>query len=217
MNKRIIIRVIVVTNLLFGTLFLLGCSNKPYLTGDNSYSIHTIKATGEVETLPIVIPWNFNTAIMRNLLMESSFVLSDLRTSDPDELLKTSEDTIFLESIFPESRSMTLGIDQHDVTMDINSIQIEVKGPHVGRIILNQNLIFQGINNPNLQPTFENFAKILAANKREVRDQKPEVRDQRSETGGRFEFRGPNLKVRGSKSEVRGPKLNVEDNTLNLE
>ncbi|MFZ3101050.1 MAG: hypothetical protein WA131_03410 [Desulfitobacteriaceae bacterium] len=161
MNKRIIIWVIVLFNLLFSTLFLSGCSNKPYLTGDNSYIIHTIKATGEIQKLPVVMPWNFNSAIMRNLLIESSFVLSDLHTPDSEELLKPSQDTILLESIFSKNRTMTLVIDQRAVTMDINSIQIEVEGSHIGRVILNQTLIFQGINNPNLQPAFQNFVKTL--------------------------------------------------------
>ncbi|MHB8124824.1 MAG: hypothetical protein ACYDEJ_04125 [Desulfitobacteriaceae bacterium] len=161
MNKRIIIRGIVLINLLFSTFFLSGCSKKPFLTGDNSYIINTIKTTGEIQKLPIIIPWNFNMAVMRNLLKESSFVLSDLRTPDPDELLEPSEDTILLESIFPESQTMTLMIDQHNVTMDINSIQIEVEGSQIGRVILNHTLIFQGINNPNLQPAFCSFIKNL--------------------------------------------------------
>lgn len=205
LNKRIIIWGIVLMNVLFSTSFLSGCSNKPYLTGDNSYIIHTIKATGEIQKLPIVIPWNFNSAIMRNLLIESSFVLSDLRTPDPDELLKPSEDTILLESIFPESQTMTLVIDQHAVTMEINSIQIEVEGSHIGRIILNQTLIFQGINNPNLQPAFEDFAKILEANKESLSVPSPQVRVQKSEAG------------QISKSEVRSKMLNIIHHASNLE
>lgn len=156
---------IVLMNLLFSTFFLSGCSNKPYLTGDNNYVIHTIKATGEIQKLPIVIPWNFNMAILHNLLIESSFVISDLQTLDSDELLKPFEDTIFLESIFPKNQTMTLMINQHPVTMDINSIQIEVEGSHIGRVILNQSLILQGITNPNLQPAFQNFVEILETNK----------------------------------------------------
>ncbi len=164
LNKRIIIWGIVLINLLFSTLFLSGCSNKPYLTGDNSYIIHTIKSTGEIQDLNVVLPWNFNMAIMRNLLIESSFVLSDLRTLDPNQPEKPSEDTVLLESIFPESQTLTLLINQHAVNMDIYSIQIEVEGSHIGRIILNQTFIFQGINNPDLQPAFRNFVKILKDN-----------------------------------------------------
>ncbi len=212
LNKRIIIWGIVLSNLLFSIMFLSGCSTKPYLTGDNSYIIHTIKTTGEIEKLPIVIPWNFNIAIMRNLLMESSFVLSDLRTPEADELIEPSQDTILLESIFPESRAMTLVIDQQVVVMNINSIQIEVGGSHIGRIILNQTLIFKGINNPNLQPAFEDFVKILEANTEILSMLSPKVRDLKPKAGPVAKF-----EVRGSRFEFRGSKSNDEKHAANLE
>ena len=167
LNKRIFIWGILLINLVFSTFFLSGCSNKPYLTGNNSYIIHTIKATGEVQNLSIVLPWNFNMAIMHNLLLESSFVLSDLRTLDADSIepVKPTEDTILLESIFPESQKVTLVIDQNPVVLDINSVQIEVEGANIGRVILNQTFRFQGINDPNLQPAFRDFMKTLETNK----------------------------------------------------
>jgi hypothetical protein len=159
-NIKIVWKILFIS-LLFCIFFLTGCSNGPYLTGDNDYSINTVKITGDIQKQPLKIPWNFNMAVMRNLLMESSFVLSDLHTPDSDDLPKTSGDAVFLESIFPESQTMTLIIDQHPVILDINSIQIEVKGLNIGKIILNQTLIFQGIDNPNLEAAFNDFIKEL--------------------------------------------------------
>ena len=161
MNRRIIFRGFIFFNLLLYIALLSGCSNKPYLTGENSYRINKIKVSGQIQNLPINLPWNFNTAVMRNLLMESSFVLSDLHTLNSAEIRKPSVETIFLESIFPESQTMTLVIDDQALELKINSIQIEVKGPHVGRIILNQTLVYQGINNPDLEPAYDNFNKEL--------------------------------------------------------
>lgn len=161
MNNRKIIRLILLINLLFCIFILSGCSNRPFLTGDNDYSINTVKITGEVKKQPLQIPWNFNMAVMRNLLMESSFVLSDLHTPDSDDLLKPSGDTVYLESIFPESQTMTLIIDQQPVVFAVNSIQIEVRGSNIGKIILNQTLVFLGIDNPDLEPAFTDFIKEL--------------------------------------------------------
>lgn len=161
MNNRKIIRLILLINLLFCIFILSGCSNRPFLTGDNDYSINTVKITGEIKKQPLQIPWNFNMAVMRNLLIESSFVLSDLHTPDSDDLLKPSGDTVYLESIFPESQTMTLIIDQQPVVFDVNSIQIEVRGTNIGKIILNQTLVFLGIDNPDLEPAFTDFIKEL--------------------------------------------------------
>jgi len=171
LNNKIIWKIFFL-NLLFCVLVISGCSNKPYLTGDNDYCINTVKTTGEIQKQPLKIPWNFNMAVMRNLLDESSFVLSDLHTPDPDDPPKPSNDlpepsgeTIFLESIFPESQTMTLTIDHDPVVLDINSIQIEVKGANIGKIILNQTLIFQGIDNPDLEQAFNDFVKELKKTK----------------------------------------------------
>jgi hypothetical protein len=161
LNNRKIIRLILLINLLFCLSVLPGCSNRPFLTGENDYSINTVKITGEIKKQPLQIPWNLNIAVMRNLLMESSFVLSDLHTPDSEDLQKPSSDTVYLESIFPESQTMTFIIDQQPVVLDVNSIQIEVRGSNIGKIILNQTLIFQGINNPDLEPAYTDFIKEL--------------------------------------------------------
>jgi hypothetical protein len=165
LNRRIIFRNFILFSLLACLLLLSGCSNKPYLTGDNSYRIKTIKISGEIQSLSINLPWNFNMAIMSNLLMESSFVLSDLHPLNSAEIHRPSVETVFLESIFPRKQTMTLFIDNQTLEMDIDSIQIEVKGPNVGRIILNQTLVYQGIDNPGLEPAFDNFIQELKEKK----------------------------------------------------
>jgi hypothetical protein len=164
LNKEKIIRIVLFAYLLFWIFIISGCSNRPYLTGDNKYSINTVKITGEIQKQPLEIPWNFNMAVMRNLLMESSFVLSDLHTPptpDSDDFFKPSGETVYLESIFPESQKLALIIDKQSEDLDINSIQIEVSGSNIGKVILNQTLIFQGINNPDLEPAFTDFIKEL--------------------------------------------------------
>ncbi len=177
MNNKIIWKIFFL-NLLFCVLIISGCSNKPYLTEDNDYCINTVETTGEIKKQPLEIPWNFNMAVMRKLLDESSFVLSDLHTPAPDDLPKPSGETIetiYLESIFPESQSMTLTIDHEPVKLDISSIQIEVKGANVGKIILNQTLIFQGIDNPDLEQAYTDFAKELEkTNKNPAEDKQSE-------------------------------------------
>ncbi len=76
---------------------------------------------------------------------------------------------------FPESQSMTLTIDHEPVKLDISSIQIEVKGANVGKIILNQTLIFQGIDNPDLEQAYTDFAKELEkTNKNPAEDKQSE-------------------------------------------
>lgn len=160
MNKHIASWILLANTLLF-TLFLSGCSNNPYLTIDNSYNIKTTTVTGETQTVPIMLPWNFNFDVMQNLLLECSFVLSDLKTPDPNEPVLSSEDTIMLESIFPTSQQITFTIDKQQKTMNITSIQIEVSDPHIGRVILNKTTVLQGINDPNLQPAYQNFINLL--------------------------------------------------------
>ncbi|HWQ40589.1 MAG TPA: hypothetical protein VN456_00965 [Desulfosporosinus sp.] len=56
---------------------------------------------------------------------------------------------------------MTFVVDHHDLTLDVQSLQIEVKGANIGRVTLNQTLILQGIDNPNLQPAFEALNDML--------------------------------------------------------
>jgi len=61
-------------------LFLSGCSEKPLLTQDASYVILSVSPSGMTQSELIKLPWNTNMAVMQKLLLESSFVLSDLHT-----------------------------------------------------------------------------------------------------------------------------------------
>lgn len=159
------------------SLFLNGCSPKPFLTQDGSYVIVSVSPTGETQSKLIELPWNSNMAIMQKLLLESSFVLSDLHT--PSALESTPEvpleippqtslvhpapplHTTILQANFPEPKRMEFVIDQRALTLDIQSLQIEVVGANVGQVTLNQTIILQGINNPNLQPALEELINML--------------------------------------------------------
>ena len=105
-------------------------------------------------------------AVMQKLLLESSFVLSDLHT--PSELESSNKDplgTTSLQANYPEPKRMTFVVDDHVLTLDVQSLQIEVEGANVGQVIINQTIILQGINNPNLQPAFEALTDMLHNNK----------------------------------------------------
>jgi hypothetical protein len=71
-------------------LFLLSGCSKPVLTQENSYSIITISPDGEIQKQPIQLTWNSNAAVMKELLLEASFVLSDLHTQISDEAPNTN-------------------------------------------------------------------------------------------------------------------------------
>lgn len=103
-------------------------------------------------------------AIMQKLLLESSFVLSDLHTPSTLDTPPDYPKTTMLQANYPEPKRMTFSVDDHTLTLDVRSLQIEVGGANVGRVILNQTLILQGINNPNLQPAFEALTNMLHKN-----------------------------------------------------
>lgn len=147
---------------LFSSLFLSGCSERPFLKQDGSYAILSVLPSGTTQSELIELPWNSNLAIMQKLLLESSFVLSDLHTPNP--LKSSNKDTLgttSLQANFPEPKRMTFVVDDHILTLDVQSLQIEVKGASVGQVIINQTIILQGINNPNLQPAFEALTNML--------------------------------------------------------
>lgn len=107
-------------------------------------------------------------AILQELLMESSFVISDLHT--PSNLqtpsnLKSSINvplkTTILRTKFVKPKRMSFLVDQKVLTLDVQSLQIEVEGAKVGQVTLNQTIILQGINNPNLLPAFEALKEML--------------------------------------------------------
>jgi len=81
-------------------IFVGGCAERPFLTKDNSYSILKVSPEGETQKYPIQLSWNSNVAVMQKLLLEASFVLSDLHTqlntdivSQKDELNKVTQPT----------------------------------------------------------------------------------------------------------------------------
>ena len=160
---------------LLSSLFLSGCAQKPFLTQDSSYVILTISPAGRTQSELIKLPWNTNMAIMQKFLLESSFVLSDLHTPlDPDPSLsgpfKTGVhkpvllQTTLLKSSFSEPKRMSFLVDNKVVSLDVQSVQIEVEGANVGQVTLNQTIKLQGINNPNLQPSFEALRAMLDDN-----------------------------------------------------
>jgi hypothetical protein len=147
----------------FSSFCLSGCSDKPFLTQDASYVIQTIYPSGMTQSQLIELPWNTNKAIMQQFLLESSFVLSELHSTSSDSA--ATQDTPFkttiLKANYPEPKQMSFLVDKQVLTIDIRSLEIEVEGANVGQVTLNQTLTLHGINNPNLQPAFEDLKKML--------------------------------------------------------
>jgi len=153
---------------LLSCLFLSGCAQKPILTQDGSYVILSITPSGKAQSELIKLPWNTNMAIMQKLLLESSFVLSDLHTPSnlpASSALSSSIDiplkTTILQTSFLKPKRMSFLVDQKLRSFDVQSLQIEVEGAKVGQVTLNQTIILQGINNPNLLPAFEALTHML--------------------------------------------------------
>ena len=148
--------------ILFTSLFLSGCSPKPFLTQECTYVILSISPSGMTQSEIIKLPWNTNTAVLQKFLLESSFVLSDLHT--PSSFETSKEEPLkakMIQANFPQPKRMKFVVDQNVITLDIQSIQIEVEGAHVGQVILNQTMVLQGIDNPNLQPAFKALTDVL--------------------------------------------------------
>ena len=159
-TKRKTLRWVALTLLLL--LFIPGCSNKSGLKQEDSYSIIVISPKGQSQIFPVKLSWNSNRVVMQKLLMEATFVLSDLHTlENPDESSALSQATVWLRVSFPQSRTFNLTIDNKPRDLDLNSIEIEVEGPHQGRVILNDTLILQGIPDPSLKPAFDEFLNML--------------------------------------------------------
>jgi len=114
----------------------------------------------------IELPWNTNTAVLQKFLLESSFVLSDLQT--PSSVQSSSkalpQKVTRIQANFPKPKRMKFIVDKRPLTLDIQSIQIEVEGANVGQVILNQTIVLQGIDNPNLQPAFHALYEVLHNN-----------------------------------------------------
>lgn len=159
-TKYKVLRWIALTLLLL--LLIPGCSTKTGLKQDDSYSIIVISPKGQSQTFPVKLNWNSNRVVMQKLLIEATFVLSDLHTSqNPADTSALSQSTVMLRASFPQSRIFSLTIDDQLRDLDLTSIEIEVEGPYQGRVILNDTLVLQGIPDPSLKPAFDEFLNML--------------------------------------------------------
>lgn len=150
----------------FSSLFLGGCSDKPFLTQDASYVILSIYPSGITQFELIELPWNTNKAVMQQLLLECSFVLSELHTPTGSTVPQDIPcKTTILQAHYAEPKQMSFLVDKQVLTIDVQSLQIEVEGANVGQVTLNETLTLHGINNPNLQPAFESLKEMLDDNK----------------------------------------------------
>lgn len=147
--------------ILFTILFLNGCSPKPFLSQDGTYVILTVSPSGMTQSELVELPWNTNTAVLQKFLLECSFVLSDLHTPPTLETNAQPVEATRIQASFPQPKRMKFVVDQHTLTVDVQSIQIEIEGAHVGQVTLNQTLVLQGLDNPNLKPAFLELMDVL--------------------------------------------------------
>lgn len=148
--------------MLLSSLFLTGCSPKPFLTQDGSYVILSTSPSGMTQSELISLPWNTNMAIMQKFLLECSFVLSNLHSpSDQEGSVNSQSKSTSILATFPQPKRMKFIVDERVITLDVQSLQIEVEGPKVGQVTINQTTVLQGINNPNLQPAFKDLTDML--------------------------------------------------------
>lgn len=143
-------------------LLIPGCTSKPGLTQDDNYSIVVISPKGQTQNIPVRLKWNSNMVVMQKLLMEATFVLSDLQTTEnPQDESALANSTVMLKAQFPQSRVFDLNIDKYVQELKLDSIAIEVEGPNQGRVILNETITLQGIPDSNLKPAFDEFMNML--------------------------------------------------------
>lgn len=160
-NHNITLRFVLLLLLL---LLLPGCANKSGLTQDDNYSITVISPQGVARNIPVQLRWNANMVVVQKLLMEATFVISDLKTAEkPPDPAALANSTVLLKVQFPQSRVFTLTIDKQVQELTLDSIEIEVEGPQPGRVILNGSRTLQGITDPNLKPAFDEFMNMLNA------------------------------------------------------
>lgn len=147
--------------ILFTIFFLSGCSPKPFLTQDGTYAILTVSPSGMTQSELVELPWNTNTAVLQNFLLECSFVLSDLHTPSTVSATAQPVEATRIQATFSKPKRMKFVVDEHAITLDVQSIQIEIEGAHVGQVTLNQTLELQGLDNPNLKPAFQELMNVL--------------------------------------------------------
>lgn len=171
--------------LLILLLLVPGCKSKSGLTQDDNYTISIVSPQGQTQSIPVQLGWNSNMVVVQKFLMEATFTLSDLHTlktpsqeseppANPTEIASKpleadkldqnkgpAKSTVTVKAIFPESRVFYLTINDRNEELTLNSIEIEIDGSQPGRVILNDHQILQGIPDPNLKPSFDEFLKML--------------------------------------------------------
>lgn len=149
--------------ILFSCLLLLlsGCS-KPVFTTDNTYTVITILEDGSTVREPLTLSWNTNTAVVQRLLLESSFVISDLRSHDkPVAHTHVLAGSAYLETEFPTAKEIDFVIDNKKQTLLVKSIQLQVMGDDTGKVVINGTDVYYGIYDPNLTPAYLEFVDML--------------------------------------------------------
>lgn len=179
MKKTIRIVLTFLLPLLVLPLLLSGCANRPFLNSDNTYAIVTDDLKGNSHELPLDLSWNTNQAVLRQLLVEASFVLTELRShptepaqtgqqsqsqSQSSDVSATLDHRTYLQATFPDSKQLTFLVDGLNVTVSVQAIEIEVEGPEPGQVILNHAWVLQGIANPNLDPAYQKLVEMLDLN-----------------------------------------------------
>ncbi|SHN82380.1 hypothetical protein [Desulfitobacterium chlororespirans] len=114
-------------------LFILsGCADRPFLTKEGTYSIVSISPEDTIQKTPIELTWNSNIAVMQKLLLEASFVLSDLHSipeAEPGEALAQEEATL----VQAEESTAAL-TDAIEPAQDLNELKIDSKAEIPGNL-----------------------------------------------------------------------------------
>ncbi|MEA5025873.1 hypothetical protein SDC9_51746 [bioreactor metagenome] len=104
-------------------LFILsGCADRPFLTKEGTYSIVSVSAEDTIQRTPIELTWNSNIAVMQKLLLEASFVLSDLHSipeAEPGEALAQGD----LASAPPQQPEDALVLSEERATITADALE----------------------------------------------------------------------------------------------
>lgn len=104
-------------------LFILsGCADRPFLTKEGTYSIVSVSPEDTIQRTPIELTWNSNIAVMQKLLLEASFVLSDLHSipeAGPGEALAQGD----LASAPPKQSEDALVLSEERATITADALE----------------------------------------------------------------------------------------------